>query len=570
MRGRRPVGPEYVEKLQGSALAKERARTVLETLSGELRLQEACERLDICEQRFHQVRQEALQATVAALEPGVPGRPTPAPTPAEEQLRALQARVSQLELELRAAKAREEIALILPRLVHKDTGPVLPDAAAELGHPADAPKKKTPAHVAPVAATPIATAPAAWTEEQHVKRLSDLCQPAIPAPPALPPAPQPGLAPRRFSQRGRHQRPQRLREHILRSNLVDFQLWTKQQGLTLPQTAGLLHLSERTLRQWHYDLRTGLFHVQPLGRPLLRACRQDRNAVIELLDELGPATSVATLQVCCPDMARAELTELLKRYRRVWQQRHLQDQFLLRWPVPGAVWAMDFTEPPRPIDGLYPYLLAVRDLASGQQLLWLPLTNADAEHTIAALLPLLLLWGAPLVLKSDNGSPFCAAATREFLDAWSVITLFSPPYTPEYNGSAEAGIGSLKTRTEAYATANGRPTSWTHHDTAAAQAQANATSRPRGQQAQTADQLWQRRPKLTPGQRAAFRAAVAQQRDAVRRDEGWPLVGPLTDRATRALDRQAIRRALVEHGFLVFRRRRIPLPFPKPISADIR
>src|SRR5262245_39393569 len=28
------------------------------------------------------------------------------------------------------------------------------------------------------------------------------------------------------------------------------------------------------------------------------------------------------------------------------------------------------------IDGLYPYLLAVRDLASGQQLLWLPQTEA--------------------------------------------------------------------------------------------------------------------------------------------------------------------------------------------------
>jgi hypothetical protein len=33
---------------------------------------------------------------------------------------------------------------------------------------------------------------------------------------------------------------------------------------------------------------------------------------------------------------------------------------------------------PHPIDGLHPYLLAARDLASGQQHLWLPLTAADA------------------------------------------------------------------------------------------------------------------------------------------------------------------------------------------------
>ena len=45
---------------------------------------------------------------------------------------------------------------------------------------------------------------------------------------------------------------------------------------------------------------------------------------------------------------------------------------VLHWPVPGRVWAMDFAEPSLPgitgvvppLDGRYPYLLAVRDLAS--------------------------------------------------------------------------------------------------------------------------------------------------------------------------------------------------------------
>jgi len=128
MRGRYPVGPEYVDKLQGSAVAKERAKAVLETINGTLRLQEACQLLGVSEQRFHQVRQDAVQAAVTALEPGLPGRPAQQPSPDEELIRALQAEVVGLQLELRAAKAREEIALTLPRLLR---APDLPEAGAK-------------------------------------------------------------------------------------------------------------------------------------------------------------------------------------------------------------------------------------------------------------------------------------------------------------------------------------------------------------------------------------------------------------------------------------------------------
>ena len=32
------------------------------------------------------------------------------------------------------------------------------------------------------------------------------------------------------------------------------------------------------------------------------------------------------------------------------------------------------------------------------------------------------------------------------LEEQEVIVLYSPPYTPRYNGAVETGIGSLKTR----------------------------------------------------------------------------------------------------------------------------
>jgi hypothetical protein len=51
MRGRYPSGPEYVEGLQGSAEAKRRAKIILETVTGQLRVQEACQALEVSEQR---------------------------------------------------------------------------------------------------------------------------------------------------------------------------------------------------------------------------------------------------------------------------------------------------------------------------------------------------------------------------------------------------------------------------------------------------------------------------------------------------------------------------------------
>jgi hypothetical protein len=106
-----------VDKLTASQTAKERLKEVLETMVSEGRVLEACARLGICEQRFHQLRQEAMEGALAALEPGVPGRPVQTTSPEQDRIRALEEEVAALKVELRAAKAREEIALALPRVV---------------------------------------------------------------------------------------------------------------------------------------------------------------------------------------------------------------------------------------------------------------------------------------------------------------------------------------------------------------------------------------------------------------------------------------------------------------------
>jgi hypothetical protein len=57
-----------------------------------------------------------------------------------------------------------------------------------------------------------------------------------------------------------------------------------------------------------------------------------------------------------------------------------------------------------------------------------------------------------------------------------------------YNGAIEAGIGSLKTRTERQALWAGRPGPWTWQDVEAARQEANATARPHGAYGPTPEQ----------------------------------------------------------------------------------
>jgi transposase InsO family protein len=374
---------------------------------------------------------------------------------------------------------------------------------------------------------------------------------------------------RRFARPGLvGQRSERTLEQLIRRQAVDVSCWIEERGWTQAEAADFLHVAPRTLRHWQHDLLLQPLRVPLLGRPAVRSSRGQRNDVISLIDELGPAIGLATLQACFPDLARAELADLLRRYRGIWRLRNRQPLRVLHWTVPGSVWAIDFTGPLPPIDGRYPYLLAVRDLASGQQLLWQPVATATAGSVLGALAPLFVVQGAPLVLKSDNGSPFTAGAVRALLQQARVIPLFSPPGLPQYNGAIEAGIGSLKTRTQDHAARQGR-VEWTYEDVAAARLEANATARPLGSNGLTPDEAWSKRAPIGGETRALFQAAVASHGPQARADQGQAMIGPLTEQYERAVDRVAIRRALEEHGYLLYSRRVISLPIRKQKVANI-
>jgi transposase-like protein len=115
MRGRRPVGPELAGQLDGSAEACRRMRVVLETIAGTCRVQEACEQLGVCEQRFETIRATAIRSGIAALEPRPTGRPPKVLTEAQAEIARLQERVAELEAQLQVASVRAELAGVLPR-----------------------------------------------------------------------------------------------------------------------------------------------------------------------------------------------------------------------------------------------------------------------------------------------------------------------------------------------------------------------------------------------------------------------------------------------------------------------
>lgn len=387
-----------------------------------------------------------------------------------------------------------------------------------------------------------------------MKRLQAICDP-----------PQPPSTHRGYAR----QRLTREREHTLRAHIAELTRWTTGLGLSLPQTADLLQLAPRTLHHWCDDFRIEQPGIHLLGRPTLRSQRAERMEVLAVLDELGPATSVATLRDSFRAMSRAELDDLLKRYRRVWRKRHQHAPHILDWSIPGTVWAMDFSEARQCIDGIYPYLFAVRDLASGHQLLWLPVRSLSADEAIQALHGLFVSHGAPLVMKTDNGPAFIAETMQDFFWLFGVNSLFSPPHTPRYNGAIEAGIGSLKIRTERHATLYGHPGYWTLDDVEAARLEANATARPQGPTGPTPDRLWEERPPITPDQRSAFQRTVKCQREQVNIKEGIRPEVEISSAEERRLQREAIRRALGEHEYLLFSRRRIPLPITQQKSANI-
>lgn len=346
--------------------------------------------------------------------------------------------------------------------------------------------------------------------------------------------------------------------------------WARRLGVEPAELALRLGLSARTLSQWATDWRAGKLRPVERGRPAEALDRATREEALGLLEVLGPEVGLAVLRGFFPEAAREALADILRRYRRVCLRRGEVATSTLRWKRPGTVWAMDYTEPEGgPVDGVYRWVLVARDLASGQMLAARPVEAPTARTTADVLRALFAGHGAPAVLKSDNGSHFTAEDVRSLLRQHDVLLLLSPPRTPRYNGAVEAGIGSLATRAHHIAARNGRPEEWTCDDVEGARRMANETARPHGHAGPTPEELWRARAPLAMLERERFRETYEHRVTEARTELGLPDEGPLGPRDRDRVDRLAIGRALVEHGLVEYRRRRIAPAFSSRKRAKI-
>ena len=327
-----------------------------------------------------------------------------------------------------------------------------------------------------------------------------------------------------------------------------------------------MQMAPGTLRSWRRELAgtpleelenrpSGHASVPIRGRPLLEVDVPTRNEVYGFLHHVtGPAIGLPAVRALFPNVPRCILEDLLRRYRYVWRRRYAQRGFELTWHYAGTVWAMDFTQPLHPIDGVFPYLLAIRDLASHCQLAWRPVRGEKAEDVLPVLAELFTEHGPPLVLKSDNGSGFIAEKLHQFLGEQRVEQLFSPVHRPQYNGALERSNGVLKTYTHHHAISAGHPFRWESEDVDHARQLANAISRPWGARGPSPEEAWQSRVPILEDQRRTFAAALDAHRQWAAREMELDLVAPLGVADRARLDRLAMSCAMQELGYLSQRR----------------
>jgi transposase InsO family protein len=379
-----------------------------------------------------------------------------------------------------------------------------------------------------------------------------------------------GARTRRQGRRGySRQRDRRHAEREVRRSTVRMSRWLSRRGLAEQHTAGRIGLCPRTVRGWSRKWREEQLEPRARGRPVDRADREMRNAVLSLFSQVGPEITEEQLKEHFPEVCRAELRELRDRYRAVWRKGP-RFATALRWAFPGSVWALDFTHPPGPVDGIFPRLLVVRDLASAKQLAILPAPGEDAETVCGLLQALIRQHGPPLVLKMDNGAAFGSERVKDLLERHRVLPLFSPPYAPSYNGAVETGMGTLKVHAHYASVRNDRPGEWTCDDVEEARLRGNGWSRPHGRHGPTPDQAWESRMEIAQEERRRFLEDYQKEyRKEIRARGVLPLIGP-SESEKRSIDRAAISRTLIRRCYLWIRRKRITPPVHQRKAAGIR
>jgi hypothetical protein len=117
--GRRPLGIDLVERMQGDPRAKERLMAVLESLHGDGPVSELASICGVGRSRFYELRDQALWGALWALHPERRGPKPREIDERDERIASLEGEIDSLRVQLVAARVRTEVALVMPHLLRE-------------------------------------------------------------------------------------------------------------------------------------------------------------------------------------------------------------------------------------------------------------------------------------------------------------------------------------------------------------------------------------------------------------------------------------------------------------------
>ncbi len=329
------------------------------------------------------------------------------------------------------------------------------------------------------------------------------------------------------------------------------------------EAQSVIDIPARRLRRWRKQLKQSA--CAGPGRPECVIAPELKKLLYEHLEQYG--SNVDLLWRTYPWLSRRSLEYLAARWRSV--QTYFCRKTRLFWMGPGKVWAMDCLQ--RPTTGEENIILNVRDLSSGKVLAARLLRGQCMAEVLRVLRELFVVYGRPLVIKSDNGPEFSGLCVREYLKSQGVVQLFSPAYYPQYNGSCEAGGGGVMCRAAEVADTLGRTGELDQDVLEAARRLGNAATR-RGRPSPDAE--WSQRSSVTEEERAGFLQLVEREQERAQKElqeiaeslkarrrqaeNESRVVGKEIDVAGKSA-RIGIERALASAGILQVRRSRFPL-----------
>ena len=194
-----------------------------------------------------------------------------------------------------------------------------------------------------------------------------------------------------------------------------------------------LELTRSSVRRWSGRLRRGETAVQPFVR---KAAQHVSEALDKAIADLRHGVhrspgAPALWRQWQADIPRREFARRVREHRLQHQRDQQASLYHLVWLQPGAVWAMD----PAQYGRLFWNL--VGDLASRFRFDLLVAWELPAARIAMQLRALFERFGAPLVMKRDNGSNLVQAMVDGVFDDYGVLALTSPTYYPRYNGAIE-------------------------------------------------------------------------------------------------------------------------------------